>query len=85
MITIFGSLPKEELFLASADEIAKDIRTILIRYNTAEVFVSVRRDALGRGVSIMVVLPAAAFRGASGASSKLGWAVATRPRSSTTT
>ena len=63
MITIFGSLPKEELFLASADEIAKDIRTILIRYNTAEVFVSVRRDALGRGVSIMVVLPRSRFSG----------------------
>ncbi len=63
VITIFGSLPKEELFLASADEIAKDIRTILIRYNTAEVFVSVRRDALGRGVSIMVVLPRSRFSG----------------------
>ncbi len=63
VITIFGSLPKEELFLASAEEIAKDIRTILIRYNTAEVFVSVRRDILGRGVSIMVVLPRRRFSG----------------------
>ncbi|MYB05380.1 MAG: NAD-glutamate dehydrogenase [Gemmatimonadetes bacterium] len=63
VITIFGSLPKEELFLASAEEILKDIRTILIRYNTAEVFVSVRRDALGRGVSIMVVLPRSRFSG----------------------
>ena len=63
IITIFSSLPKEELFLASAEEIAKDIRTILIRYNTSEVFVSVRRDALGRGVSIMVVLPRTRFSG----------------------
>ena len=63
VITIFGSLPKEELFLASSEEIAKDIRTILIRYNTAEVFVSVRRDVLGRGVSIMVVLPRSRFSG----------------------
>ena len=63
IITIFGSLPKEELFLASAEEIAKDVRTILIRYNTAEVFVSVRRDSLGRGVSIMVVLPRTRFSG----------------------
>ena len=62
-ITIFSSLPKEELFLASADEIAKEIRTILIRYNAAEVFVTVRRDALGRGVSIMVVLPRNRFSG----------------------
>ncbi len=63
-ITIFESLPKEELFLASVEEIAKDIRTIMIRYNTAEVFASVRRDALGRGVSIMVVLPRSRFSGA---------------------
>ena len=63
IITIFSSLPKEELFLASAEEIAKDIRTILIRYNTSEVFVSVRRDALGRGVSIMVVMPRTRFSG----------------------
>ena len=61
VITIFGSLPKEELFLASADEILEDIRTILARYNTAEVFVSVRRDGLGRGVSILVVVPRSRF------------------------
>ena len=64
IITIFGSLPKEELFLASAEEVAKDIRTILTRYNTAEIFVSVRHDALGRGVSIMVVMPRTRFSGA---------------------
>jgi len=63
IITIFNSLPKEELFLASAAGIAKDVRTILIRYNTAEVFVSVRRDGLGRGLSIMVVLPRTRFSG----------------------
>ncbi len=35
IITIFNSLPKEELFLASAEEIGPDIRTILTSYNTA--------------------------------------------------
>ena len=64
IITIFSSLPKEELFLASSDEIAQDIQTILTRYNTSEVFVSVRRDPLGRGVSIMAVLPRTRFSGA---------------------
>ncbi|MDE2974187.1 MAG: NAD-glutamate dehydrogenase [Gemmatimonadota bacterium] len=63
IITIFGSLPKEELFLATAGEIAKDIRAISSRYNTSEVFVTVRRDQLGRGVSIMVVLPRTRFSG----------------------
>ena len=64
IITIFSSLPKEELFIASSDQIARDIRTILTRYNTSEVFVSVRRDLLGRGVSIMAVLPRTRFSGA---------------------
>ncbi len=63
IITIFDSLPKEELFLASEEEIEADIRTILTRYNTKGVIVSVRRDALGRGVSIMVVLPRNRFSG----------------------
>ena len=63
IITIFDSLPKEELFLASEEEIETDIRTILTRYNTKGVIVSVRRDALGRGVSIMVVLPRNRFSG----------------------
>ena len=63
IITIFDSLPKEELFLASEEEIERDIRTILTRYNTKGVIVSVRRDALGRGVSIMVVLPRNRFSG----------------------
>ncbi|MCY3807975.1 MAG: NAD-glutamate dehydrogenase [Gemmatimonadetes bacterium] len=64
IITIFSSLPKEELFLASSDEIAQDIQTILTRYNTSDVFVSVRRDSLGRGVSIMAVMPRTRFSGA---------------------
>ncbi len=63
LITIFNSLPKEELFLASEEEIARDARTILTRYNTLGVMVSVRRDVLGRGSSIMAVLPRKRFSG----------------------
>ncbi len=63
IITIFDSLPKEELFLASEEEIHRDVRTILTRYDTEGVIVSLRRDALGRGLSIMVVLPRARFSG----------------------
>ena len=63
IITIFSSLPKEELFLASEEEIERDVRTILTRYDTEVVFVSLRYDALGRGVSIMVVLPRKRFSG----------------------
>ncbi|MGI9626112.1 MAG: NAD-glutamate dehydrogenase domain-containing protein, partial [Longimicrobiales bacterium] len=63
IITIFESMPKEELFLASEDEIEADVQTILTRYNTEEVLVSVRRDPLKRGASILVVLPRGRFSG----------------------
>jgi glutamate dehydrogenase len=62
-ITIFNSMPKEELFLAPAEEIGKQIETILTRYDTHQVKVTLRRDAYGRGVSIMVVLPRERYSG----------------------
>jgi glutamate dehydrogenase len=63
IITIFNSLPKEELFLASADEIGSDIRTVLTSYNTAGVRVTLREDPLHRGASVMVILPKDRFSG----------------------
>ena len=63
IITIFESMPKEELFLASEQEIEADLNTILTRYNTEEVLVSVRSDPLDRGASILVVLPRGRFSG----------------------
>ena len=64
IITIFDSLPREELFLAAEAEIEADIETIIGRYNTGDVTVTVRHDELGRGVAIMVVLPRSRFSGA---------------------
>ena len=63
IITIFNTLPKEELFLESAYEIAADIRTVIGAYDTADVKVKVRRDTLGRGASVMVILPKDRFSG----------------------
>lgn len=63
IITIFGKLPKEALFLASEEAIERDVRTILTRYNTEVVFVSLRYDALGRGMLVMVILPRKRFSG----------------------
>ena len=63
IITIFESMPKEELFLASEEEIGADLKTILTRYHTEEVLVSVRKDPLDRGASILVVLPRGRFSG----------------------
>jgi glutamate dehydrogenase len=62
-LTIFNSMPKEELFLAPADEIGKQIETLLTRYDTQQVKVTLRRDVFGRGVSIMVVLPRERYSG----------------------
>jgi glutamate dehydrogenase len=59
--TIFGSMPKEELFLSSAEEIAADIRTVLTSYNTSDVHVTLRDDPLRRGVWVMVILPKESF------------------------
>ena len=61
--TIFNSLPKEELFLSSADQIAADIQTVLTSYHTDDVHVTLREDPLHRGASAMVILPKEKFSG----------------------
>ncbi|MDZ7778572.1 MAG: NAD-glutamate dehydrogenase [Gemmatimonadota bacterium] len=64
IITIFNSMPKEELFLTSAEEIGADVRTVLTAYNTDDVRVALREDPLERGLSVMVILPKDRFSGA---------------------
>ena len=54
--TIFNSLPKEELFLTSSEEIGEDVRTVLTTFDSGEVRVNLRRDPLQRGLSLMVIL-----------------------------
>ncbi len=61
--TIFNTLPKEELFLTSSEEIGADVRTVLTTFDSDEVRVTLRRDPLGRGVSAMVILPKERFSG----------------------
>jgi glutamate dehydrogenase len=61
--TIFNSLPKEELFLTSAEEIGADVRTVLTTFDSDEVRVTLRRDSLLRGVSVMVILAKEKFSG----------------------
>ena len=63
IITIFNTMPKEELFLESAYEIAEDIRTVISAYDTSDVQVKVRQDPLRRGASVMVILPKDRFSG----------------------
>jgi glutamate dehydrogenase len=61
--TIFNSMPKEELFLSSAEEIGADVRTVLTTYQAEDVRVTLRSDPLRRGVSVMVILPKDRFSG----------------------
>ena len=61
--TIFNSMPKEELFLSSADQIAADIQTVLTSYHTDDVHVTLREDPLRRGASAMVIFPKERFSG----------------------
>ncbi|MDX1493023.1 MAG: NAD-glutamate dehydrogenase, partial [Longimicrobiales bacterium] len=64
IITIFNSLPKEELFLSSADEVGDDVRAVLDSLGVSDVRVTLREDLLHRGLSVMVILPRERFSGA---------------------
>jgi glutamate dehydrogenase len=61
--TIFNSLPKEELFLTSAEQIGADVQVVLTSYHSEGVRVTVREDPLRRGGSVMVILPKDKFSG----------------------
>lgn len=63
IITIFDSLPKEQLFLDSAEEVASDVTAVLTSYGASDVRVTLREDLLQRGVSVMVILPRDRFSG----------------------
>ncbi|HUH13018.1 MAG TPA: NAD-glutamate dehydrogenase domain-containing protein, partial [Longimicrobiales bacterium] len=63
MITIFNSMPKEELFLASTEEIERDLQTVLNLYQGHDVRVTLRADPLERGASLMVIMPKDKFSG----------------------
>lgn len=61
--TIFNSMPKEELFLTSAEEVGKDVQAVLSSYGSGDVRVVLRDDPLRRGVSLTVILPKDRFSG----------------------
>ena len=62
-VKAFNSMPKEELFSASAAEIAEEIKTILAQYYAQDVKALLRPDAAGSGVSIMIIMPADRYSG----------------------
>ncbi len=63
LIATFESLPKEQLFLETADEIDEDVRAVVGSYGKRDVRVTLREDPLHRGISVMVILPRDRFSG----------------------
>ncbi|MEX2527686.1 MAG: NAD-glutamate dehydrogenase domain-containing protein [Gemmatimonadota bacterium] len=61
--TIFNSFPTEDLFLASVEEITKDVQAVLTMYHSHGARVTLRRDPLNRGTSVMVILAKERFSG----------------------
>ncbi|WP_420633921.1 NAD-glutamate dehydrogenase [Candidatus Palauibacter sp.] len=63
ILQTFNSMPKEELFLASVEEIRSVIDAVMATGGGDDVRVTARPDQLGRGVQILVILPKSHFSG----------------------
>lgn len=61
IVSLFARLPKSELFLMNSGEIRQTIATILEAPSEDRVRVTLRRDELDRGLSVMVLLPRERF------------------------
>jgi glutamate dehydrogenase len=57
IVTIFNSMPREELFWSEADELHRDIRTIMAMQQEHDVRLALRPDPLHRGALVMVIMP----------------------------
>ncbi len=63
IITIFNSMPKEDLFQTAVDDLEQDVRAILAHLFAAGVRVILRPDPLGRGATVIVILPQGKYSG----------------------
>src|SRR5690606_8231367 len=61
IITIFNSMPKEDLFQASTEQLNRDVQSVLELLFSDDVHVTLRPDPLERGVSVMIILPRGRF------------------------
>ncbi len=57
IVQLFNDMPKEELFLVSVEDLRRQIRAVMETEDTGEVRVVLSPDVLGRGVTVMVILP----------------------------
>jgi glutamate dehydrogenase len=63
IVTIFNSMPKEELFRTTVAELEPEVQAVLGLLFSDRVHVTLRSDPLGRGVSAMIILPRGRFSG----------------------
>ncbi len=61
IVSIFNSIPREELFWGDPEQLYRDIKTILDMQQATEVRLTFRRDPLARGVLAMVIMPRERF------------------------
>lgn len=61
IITIFNSMPKEDLFQASTEQLNRDVHSVLELLFSDDVHVTLRPDPLERGVSVTIILPRGKF------------------------
>lgn len=57
IIQIFNGMPKEELFMISVEHLREQIRAVMVTEDTGDVRLVITPDTLGRGVTVMVILP----------------------------
>ncbi len=57
IVSIFNSMPREELFWSDAQSLHRDIRAIMDIQREHKVSLTLRPDPLGRGLQVMVIMP----------------------------
>jgi glutamate dehydrogenase len=57
IVTIFNSMPREELFWSEASQLHRDLRTIMAMQQEHDVRMTLRPDPLHRGALVMVIMP----------------------------
>ena len=60
-VSVFGSLPRDELFWSDAPRLLGDVRTVIGAAQSGGVRVTVRPDPLARGLAVMVIMPRERF------------------------
>ncbi len=61
IISIFNSVPRDELFWSDAQRLQRDIRTIMTMTRSGGVRLTLRPDPLARGLAVMVIMPRERF------------------------